>query len=83
MNRKKSKRLRKQADDMVVSWLKTLVPEGEDQERINKHNISSFLPEEEYYYAHNTRYLHSLTPRWIYQKLKRNPRLTIEEVMNA
>ena len=33
MNQKKSKQLRRRAEDLLIEWLRTMVPDGEDTSR--------------------------------------------------
>ncbi len=39
MNQKKSRQLRRKAEDLLIEWLRTMVPDGEDTSKINKKNI--------------------------------------------
>ena len=53
MNQKKSKQLRRRSEDLLIEWLRTMVPDGEDTSKINKKNISEFLPEQTHIFANN------------------------------
>ena len=44
MNQKKSKQLRRRAEDLLIEWLRTMIPDGEDTSRINRNNLNEFLP---------------------------------------
>ena len=46
MNGKKAKRLRKRATQLLIRWIRSMTPDGEDATKINKKNIHEFLPEE-------------------------------------
>ena len=83
MNSKEAKALRKRADEIIVEWLRTLVPEGEDRDRINVNNISEFLPEDVAYYANGQRRLHAMTPKYIVKALKKDPNVTHEDILDA
>ena len=78
---KKYKKLRKQADDIVIEWLRTMVPEGEDRDRINITNIHEFLPEELYYYNAGVRTLNAMIPRKVYKQLKKG--MTGKEILDG
>jgi len=75
------KLLRKQADLLCVEWLKTMVPEGEEADRITVQSMPSMLPDETHLYAGGQVRLHAMTPKWIYKQLKKNPDITLEELM--
>ena len=47
MNRKQVKKINKIVDNILIDWLRTIVPE-EDQENITKNNFESMLPESPY-----------------------------------
>ena len=51
MNQKKSKQLRRRAEDLLIEWLRTMVPDGEDTSRINRKNLNEFLPEQTHIFA--------------------------------
>ena len=44
MNGRKAKALRRKAEELLISWIRTMVPEGEDATKINKKNLNEFLP---------------------------------------
>ena len=46
MSGKKSKLLRRKAEDQLIGWIKTMTPEGEDANRITRKNLQEFLPEQ-------------------------------------
>jgi hypothetical protein len=80
MNGRKSKRLRRKAEDLLISWIRTMVPEGEDVTKINKKNLHEFLPEQTHIFANNRFMLSAYSLRWFYKKIKRNPNLTLEDL---
>jgi hypothetical protein len=52
MNQKKSKQLRRRAEDLLIEWLRTMVPDGEDTSKIHRKNLSvSFLPQQTHLFA--------------------------------
>ena len=46
MNGRKAKALRKRSKELLVEWLRSVVPEGEDVTRIHAGNIQEFMPEQ-------------------------------------
>ena len=83
MRGKKAKALRRRSDELIVEWLRGMVPEGEEADKINVNNYHGFLPEEKYYYAHGQRRNHSMTPRWVLKQLKKNPNATVAELTHG
>ena len=53
MNRKKIKKLRRKAKEILVDWLKSLLPE-EEQDKININNIIQLMPSQTHYNPHWT-----------------------------
>jgi hypothetical protein len=80
MNGRKAKRLRRKAEDLLISWIRTMVPEGEDVTKINKKNLHEFLPEQTHLFANNRFMLSAYSLRWFYKRIKRNPNLTLEDL---
>jgi len=80
MNGKKSKRLRRQSETLLIEWLRTMVPEGEDTSKINKKNLHEFLPEQTHIFANNKFMLSAYSLRWFYKLIKRNPNLKIKDL---
>jgi hypothetical protein len=80
MSGKKSKLLRRKAEDLLIGWIKTMTPEGEDANRITRKNLQEFLPEQTHIYANNRVMLSAYILRWFYKKLKQNPNFHLEEL---
>jgi|TARA_R100001594_G_scaffold82345_1_gene116842 hypothetical protein len=80
MNGKKSKRLRRQSETLLIEWLRTMIPEGEDTSKINKKNLHEFLPEQTHIFANNKFMLSAYSLRWFYKLIKRNPNLKIKDL---
>ena len=80
MNQKKSKQLRRRAEDLLIEWLRTMVPDGEDTARINRKNLNEFLPEQTHIFANNKFLLSAYSLRWFYKKVKKNPKITLGEL---
>lgn len=80
MNGRKAKRLRRKAEDLLISWIRTMVPEGEDATKINKKNLDQFLPQQTHIFANNRFMLSAFSLRWFYKKVKQNPDITLENL---
>ena len=80
MKGKKSKKLRRQSETLLIEWLRTMIPEGEDTSKINKKNLHEFLPEQTHIFANNKFMLSAYSLRWFYKKVKQNPNITLEEL---
>ena len=80
MSGKKSKLLRRKAEDLLIGWIKTMTPEGEDANRITRKNLQEFLPEQTHIYANNKYMISAYSLRWFYKKVKQNPDFHLEEL---
>tara|TARA_R100000742_G_C4276824_1_gene98177 strand:+ start:2088 stop:2336 length:249 start_codon:yes stop_codon:yes gene_type:complete len=80
MSGSRSKKLRRQAEDLLINWLRTMVPDGEDTSKINRKNLYEFLPEQTHIFANNRYLLSAYSLRWFYKQVKRNPSITLGEL---
>ena len=80
MSGSRSKKLRRRAEDLLIEWLRTMVPDGEDTSKINRKNLYEFLPEQTHIFANNRFMLSAYSLRWFYKKVKQNPDITLEEL---
>ena len=80
MNQKKSKQLRRKAENLLIEWIKTMVPEDEDTEKINRKNLHEFIPEQTHIFANNKFMLSAYSLRWFYKKVKQNPNFHLEDL---
>ena len=77
MNGRKAKKLRRRSEELLIDWLRTMVPEGEDTSKINKNNLQEFLPEQTHVFANNKYLLSAYSLRWFYKQVKKNPNFKI------
>ena len=70
MNGKKAKRISRRARNLLIEWVKSLLPE-EEAEKVNLQNIQSLLPKETHYFANNRVYLNAYSFKWIKNGIKR------------
>lgn len=82
MNGKKAKKLRRQSEQLLLEWLKTMVPEGEDADKIQLKNLHEFLPDQTHLFANNQFRLSAYSLRWFYKQVKKNPDITLQELIN-
>jgi|TARA_Y100001973_G_C5198700_1_gene336092 hypothetical protein len=80
MNGKKAKRLRRKSEELLIQWLQSMVPEGEDATRISLKNLKEFLPEQTHIYANNRFMLSAYSLRWFYKQVKKNPDITLKDL---
>ena len=80
MSGKKSKLLRRKAEGLLISWIQSMTPEGEDASKITKKNLHEFLPEQTHIFANNRFMLSAYSLRWFYKKVKQNPNFHLEEL---
>ena len=80
MHQRKSKQLRRKAESLLIEWIRTMVPEGEDATKISKKNLHEFLPEQTHIFANNKFMISAYSLRWFYKQVKRNPDITLEEL---
>jgi len=80
MSGRRSKKLRRKAEDLLIAWLRTMVPEGEDTSKISRKNLDDFLPEQTHIFANNRYLLSAYSLRWFYKQVKRNPQLTLGDL---
>tara|TARA_B100001939_G_C16868470_1_gene585213 strand:- start:772 stop:1020 length:249 start_codon:yes stop_codon:yes gene_type:complete len=80
MNGRKAKQLRRRSEDLLIEWLRTMVPEGEDTSKINRKNLEEFLPNQTHIFANNRFMLSAYTLRWFYKQVKKNPSIKLENI---
>jgi hypothetical protein len=80
MSGRRSKQLRRRAEDLLIEWLRTMVPDGEDTSKIHRNNLNEFLPEQTHIFANNRFLLSAYSLRWFYKQVKRNPQLMLGDL---
>ena len=70
MNPKTMRKINKHADNLLLEWLKTLIPE-EDQSKVSLSNLNSFLPSANYFYANSSLRLSFYGPKWTRKCIKK------------
>ena len=77
MNGQKAKQLRRKGEQLLIDWLRTMVPEGEDTSKINKNNLQEFLPTQTHIFANGKFMISAYTLRWFYKQVKKNPNFKV------
>ena len=70
MSSKKDKRIRQRTRELLIEWVKSMLPE-EEAEKVNLQNIQSLLPKENHYFANNKIYLNTYSFKWIKNGIKK------------
>ena len=82
MSEKRARELRKKSKLFFIDWIKTIIPDDEDTSKLTLKNINELLPKDTHYFANGRVWLSAYTVRWFNKKLKKNPNLTLEEIVN-
>ena len=80
MNGSKSKSIRKRGKQILVDWLRSIIPDEEEASKINIKNIEEFLSKQTHVHMNNKFLLSAYSLKWIYKRVKRNPGLTFEQL---
>jgi len=80
MNGRKAKALRTKSRNLLIDWIRTMVPEGEDATKITKKNLNEFLPQQTHIFANNKLMISAYSLRWFNKKVKKNPDVTLENI---
>ena len=80
MNGRKAKALRSKSRNLLIDWIRTMVPEGEDATKITKKNLNEFLPQQTHIFANNKLMVSAYSLRWFNKKVKKNPDVTLENI---
>ena len=82
MNRKKIKVLRRKAKHILVEWLRSLLPE-EEQEKVNINTILHLMPKQTHYMHNFQIYQSAWSFKWVMKRLKLNPHWTLKEMSKS
>ena len=80
MNGKRAKELRRRVRQILVEWLRSIIPDEEDSKQINVNNLEEYLSEQTHVYLNRKFMLSAYSLKWIYKRVKRNPELTFERL---
>jgi len=80
VNGRKSKLYRKTGKQILVDWLRSVIPDEEDGAKITVKNIEEFVAEQTHVYMNRKFLLSAYSLKWIYKRVKRNPDLTFDQL---
>ena len=80
MNGKRAKEVRRIGRQILVEWLRSIIPDEEDSKQINVTNLEEYLSEQTHVYLNRKFMLSAYSLKWIYKRVKRNPELTFERL---
>jgi|TARA_B110000858_G_scaffold124115_1_gene141547 hypothetical protein len=80
MSGKKSKLLRRKAENLLIEWVRSMTPEGEDSTKLTRKNLHEILPEQTHLFGNNKLMLSAYSLRWFYKQVKKNPNFQLEEL---
>ena len=74
-------KIRNKAKAILVEWLKTLLNE-EEQKKVNVKNVLTLLPNQTHYWQDTTLKLQPWSYKWVVKKLKKDSKLTYDDLNN-
>ena len=81
MNGRKSKWIRKRAEQLQVEWINNLLTD--DADKVTIETLEQALPEQEYFYKNGSVWLSFMNHRWVEKKLKKNNNLNLEKLIQS
>jgi hypothetical protein len=81
MNGRKSKWIRKRAEQLQVEWINNLLTD--DADKVTMETLEQALPEQEYFYKDGKICLSFMNHRWVEKKLKKNNNLNLEKLIQS
>ena len=69
MNLKKEKQIRRKASELMLDWLRTVVPD-EEKSKVTLDNLESYLPDQTHIYANRQLRISAYTLRWFVKRIK-------------
>ena len=83
MNDRKARKIHQRTRELLVEWVKSLLPE-EEAEKVTLNNIHHLLPDETHFFANNRIYLNAYSLKWIKKGIKRvlkqDPKTNIKDI---
>ena len=70
MNSKKAKHVRRRAKELMVDWIKSMIPEDQHQD-ITVENLDKYMPYQTHIYANRKVILSAYSYRWFIKKIKK------------
>jgi len=80
VNGRKSKLYRKTGKQILVDWLRSIIPDAEEGAKITVKNIEDYLADQTHIYLNRKFLLSAYSLKWIYKRVKRNSGLTFDQL---
>ena len=69
MNLKKEKQIRRKAKQLMVEWLRSIIPD-EDKNKVTIENVHTYIPDQTHVYANQQLHISAYTLRWFIKRIK-------------
>jgi len=69
MNLKKEKQIRRKAKQLMVEWLRSIIPD-EDKDKVTVENVHTYIPDQTHVYANQQLHISAYTLRWFIKRIK-------------
>jgi len=69
MNLKKEKQIRRKAKQLMVEWLRSVIPD-EDKNKVTIENVHTYIPDQTHFYANQQLHISAYTLRWFIKRIK-------------
>ena len=69
MNLKKEKQIRRKAKQLMVEWLRSVIPD-EDKNKVTIENVHTYIPDQTHVYANQQLHISAYTLRWFIKRIK-------------
>ena len=69
MNSKKEKQIRRKAKQLMVEWLRSVIPD-EDKNKVTIENVHTYIPDQTHVYANQQLHISAYTLRWFIKRIK-------------
>ncbi len=79
MNSKKEKLVRQHAKQLMLEWLKSIVPD-EEKEKVKLENLETYLPDQTHIYANRHLRVSAYTLRWFIKGIKKVVKATGKDI---
>jgi len=70
MNSKQEKKIRKHAQQLMVEWLRSVVPD-EEKDKVTVENVHTYIPDQTHVYGNRSLHISAYTLRWFIKGIKK------------
>ena len=79
MNLKKEKQIRRKAKQLMVEWLRSIIPD-EDKDKVTVENVHTYIPDQTHVYANQQLHISAYTLRWFIKGIKKVVKSTGKDI---